>query len=107
MTRPDSDWSEPGETQGVRERYQDRHIGGLTLCAGNNWMEAGRFIVPEAKTPWSVLADITNPHAHGAMMLKLVAFGTATSQAAARDAAEAAARAYLATTAPVVAPEGT
>jgi len=95
----DTAWSVPGETAGIRERYQSRHLGGLFLQAGSNAMERRGsnfvFVVPESKTPWNVLANLPDPDVYNWLRLKTVAQGVAGSQAKARGAAEKAARAFL------------
>lgn len=94
--RPDSDWSDPGSTFGIPDRWQWRNLRGLHLTVGNNNRKKGgvEFIVPESASPWKVYAFKSNDRALGQLDLALVASGTAPSLDAARDAAERAALAW-------------
>jgi hypothetical protein len=93
----DTDWSDPGSTKGIPDRWQWRSLGGLHLTVGNNARRAPDYIEffhPESRTPWKVYAWTPNEHARGQLDLMLVASGTAGSSAEARDACERAALAW-------------
>jgi hypothetical protein len=96
MDRP---WSSPGETFGIPDRYQDRVLGGLLLNAGDNRRKPGGkiYIRPASETPWQVHERAPDPRTRGSSSTIItIASGIAGSQEAARDAAEAAARARIA-----------
>lgn len=94
---PDADWSEPTTTDGKSDRYQQRHLGDLLLCAGSaNRHLDGRYMRRDDDVPWFVCADVLH-HGERHPLFRIVAADTATSQVAARAAAEQAASDYLAT----------
>lgn len=94
--RRDTEWSDPGSTFGIADRWQFRELDGLHLTIGNNHRKPGgrEFVVPAERTPWKVYGFAPNDKATGQLDLALIASGEARSSAAARDAAEAFARAW-------------
>lgn len=93
--KPDTEWSDPGSTLGIPDRWTVRYLNGLWLTAGHNVRKGPsytEFVVPENKSPWKVYA--LAPHKHlpdGHWEMTLAASGTAKSVALAKHAAEAAA----------------
>jgi hypothetical protein len=93
---PDSDWSDPGSTFGIADRWTTRRLNGLWLTAGHNARNGPHytdFVVPESKSPWKVYALAPHQSVLEQWTMTLVASGTALSVALARHAAEDAARA--------------
>lgn len=92
--KPDSEWSDPGSTFGIADRWTTRHLCGLWLTAGDNRRKnALTFIAPLTAQPWHVYA--LGPHKHlpeGHWTMVEIASGTAGSVALAKQAAEEAAR---------------
>ena len=87
------DWSDPGETAGKPDRYQEARVAGLHLCAGSNPRKPdGSYVRADDDVPWAVTAWLLD---ESAMVSRLVTYasGVATSQSAAREAAEMAMRA--------------
>lgn len=94
---PDSMWSDPGSTFGIRDRWTTRHLCGLWLTAGHNGRERPdytKFTVPESESPWKVYAQTPHPVVKDHWQMTLVTSGTASSVALAKEAAERAARSW-------------
>ena len=89
---PDSEWSDPGVSLGMADRYQSRTIAGLFLTAGDNRRKTGLavHITPATATPWHVYEQRPHPE-HWHMTTVELAAGVAKAQDAARAAAEQAA----------------
>lgn len=91
---PDSEWSDPGSTFGIADRWTTRYLGGLWITAGHNARKGPRyteFVVPESSSPWKVYALAPHPQVRGLWRMEIVASGNAASVALAKEAAERAA----------------
>jgi hypothetical protein len=94
---PDSDWSDPGSTLGIADRWTARNLCGLHLTAGHNARKPPdykQFVVPESKQPWHVYALAPHPVVAEHWSMTEVAGGVADGVDAAKEAAERAARAW-------------
>jgi hypothetical protein len=93
------EWSEPGSTAGIPDRYQMRLVTtDMWITAGDNRRNPnGGYQRPSTHTPWHLYETQPDPRTNGTSThVVTIAEGVATSQELAREAAEKAAAAYLA-----------
>lgn len=98
-TTADHEWSDPGSTFGIPDRWQIRTVTlDVRVTAGDNRRKSRtEFQRPATETPWHVFERQPDPQTNGtSTKLVEVASGIETSQEAARDAADRAAAEYIA-----------